>query len=129
MEHGQKEVQPGIPLGRTWSKLPEYLSQGDILQQHLVITRGWNPTRQFKLLEVRANRIRENQATIQSIEEQLTQTGNTQTPSGSQGAGQISSPVSSHHSETNRSVANSHHSSQSQEVSRRRQGYKGKPIL
>ncbi|MBW0499586.1 hypothetical protein O181_039301 [Austropuccinia psidii MF-1] len=27
MEHGQKEVQPGIPLGRTWSKLPEDLSQ------------------------------------------------------------------------------------------------------
>ncbi|MBW0575603.1 hypothetical protein O181_115318 [Austropuccinia psidii MF-1] len=22
MEHGQQEVQPGIPLGRTWSKLP-----------------------------------------------------------------------------------------------------------
>ncbi|MBW0564355.1 hypothetical protein O181_104070 [Austropuccinia psidii MF-1] len=29
MEHGQQEVQPGIPLGRTWSKLPEDLSQGD----------------------------------------------------------------------------------------------------
>ncbi|MBW0579432.1 hypothetical protein O181_119147 [Austropuccinia psidii MF-1] len=48
-------------------------------------------------------------------EEQLTQTGHTQIPSGSQGAGQISSPVASHHSETNRSVAKSHHSSQSQE--------------
>ncbi|MBW0518485.1 hypothetical protein O181_058200 [Austropuccinia psidii MF-1] len=92
----------------------------------MVITKGWNPTRQFRLLEVRANRIRENQATIQAIEEQLTQTGHTQIPSGSQGAGQISSPVASHHSETNRSVAKSHHSSQSQEVSSRRQGYKGK---
>ncbi|MBW0522903.1 hypothetical protein O181_062618 [Austropuccinia psidii MF-1] len=50
----------------------------------------------------------------------------TQIPSGSQRAGQISSSVASHHSETNRSVAKSHHSSQSQEVSRRRQGYKGK---
>ncbi|MBW0481947.1 hypothetical protein O181_021662 [Austropuccinia psidii MF-1] len=29
MEHGQQEVQPGIPLGRTWSRLPENLSQRD----------------------------------------------------------------------------------------------------
>ncbi|MBW0578697.1 hypothetical protein O181_118412, partial [Austropuccinia psidii MF-1] len=41
----------------------------------MVITKGWNTTRQFRLLEVRANRIRENEATIQDIEEQLTQTG------------------------------------------------------
>ncbi|MBW0461938.1 hypothetical protein O181_001653 [Austropuccinia psidii MF-1] len=33
MEYGQQEVQPGIPLGRTWSKLPEDLSQGDRLQR------------------------------------------------------------------------------------------------
>ncbi|MBW0525471.1 hypothetical protein O181_065186 [Austropuccinia psidii MF-1] len=33
MEHGQKEVQPGIPLGRTWSKLPEDPSQRDRLQR------------------------------------------------------------------------------------------------
>ncbi|MBW0469722.1 hypothetical protein O181_009437 [Austropuccinia psidii MF-1] len=92
----------------------------------MIITKGWNPTRQFRLLEVRANRIRENQGTIQAIEEQLTQTGHTEIPSGSQGAGQISSPVASHHSETNRSVAKSHHSSHSQEGSRRRQGHKGK---
>ncbi|MBW0548309.1 hypothetical protein O181_088024, partial [Austropuccinia psidii MF-1] len=92
----------------------------------MVITKGWNPTRQFRILEVRANKIRENKATIQAIEEQLTQTGNTQISSGSQGAGQISYPGASHHSETNRSVAKSHHSSQSQEVSRRRQGYKEK---
>ncbi|MBW0569081.1 hypothetical protein O181_108796 [Austropuccinia psidii MF-1] len=92
----------------------------------MVITKGWNPARKFILLEVRANRIRENQATIQAIEEQLTQTGNNQIPSGSQGEGQISSSMPSHHSETNRSVAKSRHSSQSQEGSRRRQGYKGK---
>ncbi|MBW0575502.1 hypothetical protein O181_115217 [Austropuccinia psidii MF-1] len=92
----------------------------------MVITKVWNPTRQFRLLEARAQRIRENQATIQAIEEQLTQTGPTQIPSGSQGAGQISSPVPSHHSETSRSVGKSHHSSQFQEVSRRRQGNKGK---
>ncbi|MBW0588645.1 hypothetical protein O181_128360 [Austropuccinia psidii MF-1] len=90
------------------------------------ITKGWNPTRQFRLLEAKAQRIRENQATIQAIEEQLTQTGPTQIPSGSQGAGQISSPVTSHHSTTSRSVAKSHHSSIFQEVSRGRQGHKGK---
>ncbi|MBW0563627.1 hypothetical protein O181_103342 [Austropuccinia psidii MF-1] len=32
MEHGQQEVQPGVSLGRAWSKLPEDLSQGDRLQ-------------------------------------------------------------------------------------------------
>ncbi|MBW0511364.1 hypothetical protein O181_051079 [Austropuccinia psidii MF-1] len=32
MENGQQEVQPGISLGRTWSKLPEGLSQRDRLQ-------------------------------------------------------------------------------------------------
>ncbi|MBW0466116.1 hypothetical protein O181_005831 [Austropuccinia psidii MF-1] len=92
----------------------------------IVITKGWNSTRPFRLLEVRANRIRENQATIQAIEEQLTHTGHNQILSGSQGAGQIRFPVASHNSETNRSVAKSNHSSQSQEVSRGRQAYKGK---
>ncbi|MBW0513784.1 hypothetical protein O181_053499 [Austropuccinia psidii MF-1] len=92
----------------------------------MVITRVWNPTRQFRLLEVRANRIRENQATIQAIEEQLTQTGNTQIPSGSQGKEQTSSSVASHHSGTNRAVAKSHHASQFQEVLRIRQGHKDK---
>ncbi|MBW0509783.1 hypothetical protein O181_049498 [Austropuccinia psidii MF-1] len=33
MEHGQQEVQPDIPLGRTWSKLPEDISQRDRLQR------------------------------------------------------------------------------------------------
>ncbi|MBW0575893.1 hypothetical protein O181_115608, partial [Austropuccinia psidii MF-1] len=33
MEHGKQEVQPGIPLGRTWSKLQEDLSQRDGLQR------------------------------------------------------------------------------------------------
>ncbi|MBW0547465.1 hypothetical protein O181_087180 [Austropuccinia psidii MF-1] len=33
MEHGQQEVQPGNSLGRTWSKLPEDLSQRDRLQR------------------------------------------------------------------------------------------------
>ncbi|MBW0460367.1 hypothetical protein O181_000082 [Austropuccinia psidii MF-1] len=33
MEHGQQEVQPSIPLGRTWSKLPEDSSQRDSFQR------------------------------------------------------------------------------------------------
>ncbi|MBW0516246.1 hypothetical protein O181_055961 [Austropuccinia psidii MF-1] len=92
----------------------------------MVKNKECNPTRHLRLLEVRANRIRENQATIQAIEEQQTQTGLTQIPSGSQQVGQTSSPVASHDSGNRISVAKSHHSSQYQGVSRRRQGYKGK---
>ncbi|MBW0544982.1 hypothetical protein O181_084697 [Austropuccinia psidii MF-1] len=33
MEHGQQEVQPGMPLCRTWRKVPEDLSQRDRLQR------------------------------------------------------------------------------------------------
>ncbi|MBW0462328.1 hypothetical protein O181_002043 [Austropuccinia psidii MF-1] len=33
MEHGQQEVQPGTPLGRTWRKLPGDLSQRDRLHR------------------------------------------------------------------------------------------------
>ncbi|MBW0526481.1 hypothetical protein O181_066196 [Austropuccinia psidii MF-1] len=33
MEHGQQEVQPSIPLGRTWRKLPEDMSKRDRLQR------------------------------------------------------------------------------------------------
>ncbi|MBW0574977.1 hypothetical protein O181_114692 [Austropuccinia psidii MF-1] len=116
MENGQQEFQYSIPLGRTWSKLQEAVSQRDRLRRP-----HSNHQRLVRLLEVRKNRIRENQATIQAIEEQLTQTGHTQMPSGSQEVGQTSSPEASH-----RLGTKSHHSSQSQEVSRRRQGYKGK---
>ncbi|MBW0571675.1 hypothetical protein O181_111390 [Austropuccinia psidii MF-1] len=84
----------------------------------MIITKGWNPTRQFRLLEARAERIRENRATIQAIEERLTQKGPTQIPLGSQGEGQISSPVAPHHSDTRRSMTKSHHSSQLQEKKR-----------
>ncbi|MBW0560467.1 hypothetical protein O181_100182 [Austropuccinia psidii MF-1] len=83
------------------------------------ITKGWSPTRQFRLLEERENKIRENQATIQAIEEQLNQTGPTLIPSGSQGVEKTSSPVNSNHSGTNKSVTKSQHSSQSQVVSLR----------
>ncbi|MBW0483560.1 hypothetical protein O181_023275 [Austropuccinia psidii MF-1] len=33
MENGQQEVQPSIPLGRTWSNLPENMSQRDGIQR------------------------------------------------------------------------------------------------
>ncbi|MBW0531660.1 hypothetical protein O181_071375 [Austropuccinia psidii MF-1] len=33
MEHGQQEFQPGIPLGRKWSKFPEDMSQRYRLQR------------------------------------------------------------------------------------------------
>ncbi|MBW0565293.1 hypothetical protein O181_105008 [Austropuccinia psidii MF-1] len=101
-----------------WAELGERLQRicfREIPFKDLVeITKGWNPTRQFRLRKERATRIRENQATIQAIEEQLNQTGPTLIPSGSQGVEQTSSPVASHHSGTNRSVSKSHHSSQSQ---------------
>ncbi|MBW0474728.1 hypothetical protein O181_014443 [Austropuccinia psidii MF-1] len=77
------------------------------------ITKGWNPTRKFRLLEERETRIRENQATIQAIEEQLNPKGTSLIASGSQGVVQTSSPVALHHSGVNQSVAKSHHYSQS----------------
>ncbi|MBW0523783.1 hypothetical protein O181_063498 [Austropuccinia psidii MF-1] len=46
----------------------------------IVITKGCNPTRQFRLMEERTNRIREKKATIQAIEEQLNQKGPTMIP-------------------------------------------------
>ncbi|MBW0511701.1 hypothetical protein O181_051416 [Austropuccinia psidii MF-1] len=33
MEHGQQEVQPHIPQGITWSRLPKDMSQRDTLQR------------------------------------------------------------------------------------------------
>ncbi|MBW0584146.1 hypothetical protein O181_123861 [Austropuccinia psidii MF-1] len=120
MEHGQQEVQPSITLQRTWSKFPQDMSQRDNPHISYEITKGCNPTRQLRLLQERETRIRQNQAIIQPIEEQLNQTGCTLIPSGSQGVDQPNSPVASHHSGTSRSVAKSNHSSQSQGVSRRR---------
>ncbi|MBW0489436.1 hypothetical protein O181_029151 [Austropuccinia psidii MF-1] len=86
-------------LGSHWAELGEgfqkiCLKEIDF-KDFVRITKGWNPARQFRLLEGRVTRIRENQATIQAIEEQLTQKGNTQIPSGSQGVDQTSSPVAS----------------------------------
>ncbi|MBW0506366.1 hypothetical protein O181_046081 [Austropuccinia psidii MF-1] len=95
------------------------------LKDLMVINKGWNTNRNFKLLEEWANRIRENQAIIQAIEETLNQKELNLISSGSQGVDQPNSPVALHHSGNRRSVAKSNHSSQFQVVSKRGQGYKG----
>ncbi|MBW0509883.1 hypothetical protein O181_049598 [Austropuccinia psidii MF-1] len=89
-----------LTLASHWAELGEscqkiFLKEIDF-KGIMVITKGWNLTRQFRLLEERETRIRENKATIQAIEEQLTQTRHTPIPSGSQGVSQTSSPVASH---------------------------------
>ncbi|MBW0524344.1 hypothetical protein O181_064059 [Austropuccinia psidii MF-1] len=65
MEHGQK-VQPRIRLGASFRKI---CLKEIPFKDLMVITKEWNPTRKFRLLEERATRIRDNQATIQAIEE------------------------------------------------------------
>ncbi|MBW0529369.1 hypothetical protein O181_069084 [Austropuccinia psidii MF-1] len=52
-------------LGASFQRI--YLKEIDF-KDLIVITKGWNSMRQFKLLEVRGNRIRDNQANIQAIE-------------------------------------------------------------
>ncbi|MBW0471714.1 hypothetical protein O181_011429 [Austropuccinia psidii MF-1] len=105
MENGQREVQPSIPLAEFRESFQKIHLSEIPFKELMEITKGQNPTRNFRILEERAARIRENQGTIQAIEQQLNQTGPTLIPSGSQGADQTSSPVASHHSGTNRSVA------------------------
>ncbi|MBW0540169.1 hypothetical protein O181_079884 [Austropuccinia psidii MF-1] len=63
----------------------------------MVITKGLNLTRKFRLLEERETRIRENEATMQAIEKQLNQKAPTLIPSSSQGVNKPNSPVASHH--------------------------------
>ncbi|MBW0479755.1 hypothetical protein O181_019470 [Austropuccinia psidii MF-1] len=116
-------------LSSHWEELGESfqkMSQRDNLKRSYSNHQGWNTTRQFRLLEETETTIRENQANIKAIEEQMNQTGPTLIPSGSQGVDQPKSPVASNNSGTSRSVAKSNHSSTSQVVSRGRQGYKGK---
>ncbi|MBW0490265.1 hypothetical protein O181_029980 [Austropuccinia psidii MF-1] len=126
MEHGKQEVQSSITLAELRASFQKICIKEIFFKDLMEITRGWNPTRQFRLPEERATRIMEDKATIQAIEEQLNQTGPNLISSGSQGVEQTNSPVASHHSGIRRSAAKIHHSSQSQVVYRRRQGYKGK---
>ncbi|MBW0508000.1 hypothetical protein O181_047715 [Austropuccinia psidii MF-1] len=126
MEHDKKRFILASHLAELGASLHKIFLKEIPFKDLMVITKGWNPTKKLRLLEEREVGIRENQATIQAIEEQLNQTGPPQIPSFSQVVHQPNSPVSSHNSGTNRSAAKSHHSSQSQLFSRRRQGYKGK---
>ncbi|MBW0461910.1 hypothetical protein O181_001625 [Austropuccinia psidii MF-1] len=100
MEHGQQEVQPTSHWEELGASSQKSFLKEIPFKDLMVITKGWNPTRKFKLLEERATRIRENQATIQDIQEQMNPTGHTLIPSGSQGLDQPNSPVASHHSST-----------------------------
>ncbi|MBW0488174.1 hypothetical protein O181_027889 [Austropuccinia psidii MF-1] len=70
------------------------------LKDLTIITKGWNSNRKLKLLEERTTKIRENQATVQAIEEQLNQTEPNLILSGSQGVDQQNFPVASNHSGT-----------------------------
>ncbi|MBW0508335.1 hypothetical protein O181_048050 [Austropuccinia psidii MF-1] len=60
MEHEQQEVQPSIPLGRTWRKLPEDMSERDTLERPYGNHQRLESTRKFRLLKERETRIREN---------------------------------------------------------------------
>ncbi|MBW0484161.1 hypothetical protein O181_023876 [Austropuccinia psidii MF-1] len=110
-------------LGETFQKI---FLRGISFKDLIEITKGWNPNSQFKLLEEREAKIRENQATIQAIEKEWTQKEDIMNPSGSQGVGKPKSLVGSHYSGSNKTVTKSHHYSQFKEVSSRRQGPKGK---
>ncbi|MBW0490324.1 hypothetical protein O181_030039 [Austropuccinia psidii MF-1] len=92
----------------------------------LVITKGWNPDRKFKLLEEKEFRIGEIKATIQAIEDKLNQTEHNLIPSGSQRVNQPDSSVALHNSRTSRLVTKIHHSSRPQVLYRKIQGSKGK---
>ncbi|MBW0484299.1 hypothetical protein O181_024014 [Austropuccinia psidii MF-1] len=79
-----------LNLASQWAELGESFQKiclKEIPYKYLmVVTKGWNPDMQLKILEERAIRIREKKATIQAIEKQLNQTEPTLIPSGSQGS-------------------------------------------
>ncbi|MBW0484325.1 hypothetical protein O181_024040 [Austropuccinia psidii MF-1] len=125
-----REIVPMMPLAFQFNrnlKKEDWKDMDQVLQLHKLLKDLFQWSMENKrFLEERETRIREDQATIQAIEEQLNQTEPTLIPSGSQGVDQPKSPVASHHSVTSKSVAKSHHSPQFQVVFRRRQGYKCK---
>ncbi|MBW0584765.1 hypothetical protein O181_124480 [Austropuccinia psidii MF-1] len=127
MEHGQQDVQSGIPLGRKWRKLQEDIRKRDTLQTPYVNHQMMESTKTVQTPggEARATRIIQNQAIIQTIDQQLKQTGPTMLPLGSKGVEKPNHSLGSHHSGISRSLAKSHHFSKFQVDSRRRQGYKG----
>ncbi|MBW0494737.1 hypothetical protein O181_034452 [Austropuccinia psidii MF-1] len=98
----QWSMDKRLKLASNWEELGPSFQKGCLkeisFKEIMVITKGWNPTRNFRLLDKRETRIRENQATIKAIEEHLNQTGPTLIPSGSQGVDQPNSPMASQHS-------------------------------
>ncbi|MBW0491437.1 hypothetical protein O181_031152 [Austropuccinia psidii MF-1] len=115
-------ASPWEELGTSfWEIFLRDISLKDLME----VMKGWNPNKNFKLSVERASKIRENQATIQDIEEKWSQKENIMTLSGSQELDQLNSPVALHHSESSKLVAKSNHYSQLQGVSRRREGGKG----
>ncbi|MBW0525510.1 hypothetical protein O181_065225 [Austropuccinia psidii MF-1] len=93
MENGQEEVQAGIPLGRTWRKFPEDLSQRNRLQRPYSNHQRLESHQALQTPGGEGKQDKGESSHYPSYRRQLTQTGNTQIPSVSQGAGQISSPV------------------------------------
>ncbi|MBW0461047.1 hypothetical protein O181_000762 [Austropuccinia psidii MF-1] len=81
----------GLNLVSHWEELEESIQKIFLREIHfkdlMENSKGWNPNRQLKILEEGEAKIRENQATIQTIEEQWGQKENILTPSGSQGVG------------------------------------------
>ncbi|MBW0510806.1 hypothetical protein O181_050521 [Austropuccinia psidii MF-1] len=73
-----------LKLPSHWKALGEGLQKICVkempLKANMVITKGCNPNRPFKLLEERAARIRENPGTIKAIEGKLNQTDHTLIP-------------------------------------------------
>ncbi|MBW0478678.1 hypothetical protein O181_018393 [Austropuccinia psidii MF-1] len=97
LENGQKRFQPRITLLRACGKPPQEISQRDTLQRPYGNHQRLGSQQEFQILAEREARMRENQATIQAIEEQLNKKEHTLIPSGSQGVKKPDYLVGSHH--------------------------------
>ncbi|MBW0467666.1 hypothetical protein O181_007381 [Austropuccinia psidii MF-1] len=85
-----------------WGGFQRIFLEEKPFKEPMVITKGFNPNRKFKLLKEREARIRENKGTIHAIEEKLNQKENTLIPSSSQGVNQPDSQVALNHSSTSK---------------------------
>ncbi|MBW0465159.1 hypothetical protein O181_004874 [Austropuccinia psidii MF-1] len=126
IEHGQQEVQPGIPLGRTWGKLPEDLSQRDRLQRpygnhqrlqsHQAVQTPGGEGKQDKGESIHCPSYRRTTDPDRAYSDSLRLKRSS--------PNQPSSGLIPFRKQ--QISGKSHHSSQSKEVFRRGQGYKGK---
>ncbi|MBW0477696.1 hypothetical protein O181_017411 [Austropuccinia psidii MF-1] len=119
IEHGQQEVQHSIPLGRTWGKLQEDMSQRDRLQRPYYNHQRFESHQTVQTPGVEGKKDKGESSHYPSYRRttdpnraysdyfRLTKSRPSKLSSGF-------TPL--------RNQAKSHHSSQSQEVSRRRQG-------